>query len=71
MHNLMRLSELSGLYSQLDDKQKDFYDFLDLLNIEARYPNEKEQLLKLLTLEVCTQLLSQTEEELEWLQGKL
>ena len=40
MHNLTRLAEKSGLYERMGETQKDFYDFLDLLNIEARYPTE-------------------------------
>jgi len=51
--------------------QKDFYDFLDPLNIEARYPNEKEQLLALLTYEMCEQVLQKTEGELQWIQKQL
>ena len=41
IHNLIRLAEKSGLYERMTDNQKDFYDFLDPLNIEARYPNGK------------------------------
>jgi len=55
----------------MSEDQKDFYDFLDPLNIEARYPNEKEQLLTLLTYEMCEQLLQKTEGELQWIQKQL
>ena len=71
IHNLIRLAEKAGLYERMSEDQKDFYDFLDPLNIEARYPNEKEQLLALLTYEMCEQLLQKTEGELEWIQKQL
>jgi HEPN domain-containing protein len=71
IHNLIRLAEKVGLYERMSEDQKDFYDFLDPLNIEARYPNEKEQLLTLLTYEMCEQLLQKTEGELQWIQKQL
>ena len=71
IHNLIRLAEKAGLYESMSEDQKDFYDFLDPLNIEARYPNEKEQLLALLTYEKCEQLLQKTEGELQWIQKQL
>lgn len=42
IHNLTRLAEKAGLFERMNEDQKDFYDFLDPLNIEARYPNEKK-----------------------------
>jgi HEPN domain-containing protein len=71
IHNLTRLAEKSSLYERMNETQKDFYDFLDPLNIEARYPNEKEQLLRLLTKEKCKNILKKTEEELRWIQAQL
>lgn len=65
------MAEKVGLYERMSEDQKDFYDFLDPLNIEARYPNEKEQLLTLLTYEMCEQLLQKTEGELQWIQKQL
>ena len=47
-HNLTLLAEKSGIYNKMTDKQKDFLDFLEPLNIEARYPAEKEKLLAVL-----------------------
>ena len=32
-------------YDEMTDEQKDFIDFLEPLNIEARYPTTKEKLL--------------------------
>ena len=40
------------------------------LNIEARYPRAKEEILKKLNLQKCKSLLKQTEELLEWIKNK-
>ncbi len=66
-HNLTVLAEKSGIYDDLSDKQKDFIDFLDPLNIEARYPVLKEKLLLILTDKKCMEIISATEELLKWI----
>ncbi|NQT59558.1 MAG: HEPN domain-containing protein [Bacteroidetes bacterium] len=68
---ILRLAEKSGIYERMTDNQKDFYDFLAPLNIEARYPNEKEQLLQLLTDDTCKEILHKTKGELQWIQEQL
>lgn len=55
----------------MSDEQKDFYDFLEPLNIEARYPTTKEKLLAILNYEKCQELIKRTEGELEWVLKKL
>lgn len=70
-HNLMLLAEKSGIYNDLTDEQKDFLDFLEPLNIEARYPTTKEKLLSVLTDEKCKELIIRTEGDLEWVMKKL
>lgn len=70
-HNLTLLAEKSGLYENMTDQQKDFVDFLEPLNIEARYPTAKDKLLKILTDEKCNELIKLTESELEWIIAKL
>lgn len=42
-HNLITLAKKTGLYKQFTDDQKDFIDTLTPLNIQARYPEEKEK----------------------------
>ncbi|MCD8184269.1 MAG: HEPN domain-containing protein [Bacteroides sp.] len=49
----------------------DFIGRLEPLNIEARYPSYKERLMKSLTKEYCTELLSQTKELQSWIKNKL
>ena len=70
-HNLGLLAQKAGLYSMLSEEQKNFLDFLEPLNIEARYPTRKEKLLALLTDEKCCQIISQTESGLKWVMKKL
>lgn len=46
-------------------------DFLEPLNIEARYPTTKEKLLTILNDEKCKELIKGTEGMLEWVMKKL
>lgn len=70
-HNLTILAEKSNIYEQFSDEQKDFLDFLEPLNIEARYPTTKEKLLSILNHEKCSEIIIQTEGELRWIMKKL
>ena len=57
IHNLSRLASLSGVYEKLDENQRDLLDILEPLNIEARYPKEKNMILESLTREKCELLI--------------
>ena len=70
-HNLTLLAEKADLYVNMTEKQKDFLDFLEPLNIEARYPMAKDKLLQILTDEKCAELIKLTENELTWIIKKL
>lgn len=70
-HNLTLLAEKSGIYDELTNEQKDFLDFLEPLNIEARYPTTKERLLEILNEEKSKELVNRTEGELEWIMKRL
>jgi HEPN domain-containing protein len=59
------------MYANMTETQKDFIDFLEPLNIEARYPTTKEKLLQILNDEKCTELIKLTEQQLEWIIKKL
>lgn len=65
-HNLTNLCKQSGLFEKLDDKQKDFLFTVQPLNIEARYPSYKENLLKSLNNKNCSEILINTKEFLAW-----
>lgn len=71
IHSLSRLAERCGLIEELSDEQADFIDQLEPLNIEARYPSYKERLMRSLTYERCTLLITQTLELQTWIRHKL
>ena len=71
IHNLLRLSELTGLLSQYDKKQRQFIISINPLNIEARYPIQKEKLESLLSKDYCIQLVKETEAFLQWIKNRL
>jgi len=70
-HNLALLAQKSGLYEVMSEEQKTFLDFLEPLNIQARYPTQKEKLLSLLNSATCEKLIHKTEIELQWLMKQL
>lgn len=71
IHHLSRLAMKSGLADSMTEKQLDFIDKLEPLNIEARYPSYKERLLKALTPEYCQELLRNTHTLQLWIRNKL
>lgn len=70
-HNLSFLAKESGLHERFSDEQRDFLDFLEPLNIEARYPTHKEKLHQTLSRDVCTKLLAKTNEMAQWIKTQL
>jgi len=52
-HDLPRLAELANFYDLLSEEQKSFINMINPLNIEARYPDYKGRIAKLLTIERC------------------
>jgi HEPN domain-containing protein len=70
-HSLSYLAKKSGIYERIADDFKDFIDILEPLNIEARYPSHKEQLLKSLTKERTETLLENTKNLQQWIKEKL
>lgn len=70
-HSLSRLADLSGLYAELNESQKDLLDMLEPLNVETRYPTQKDMILKSLTREKCEALIGKTKELSEWIKRQL
>ena len=70
-HRLSLLAKKASLYSLFSESQKNFIDILEPMNIESRYPSNKDRLLKSLTEERCTQILQETEELHLWIRQKL
>ena len=70
-HNLSSLAKQSTISKSFSEDQLDFLDILEPLNIEARYPTHKEQLLKSLGHKQCQDILIRTKELFEWIRVKL
>ncbi len=70
-HSLSYLAKQGGFYDSFTERQKDFIDQIEPLNIEARYPSHKERLLKSLTEEKCSEILQMTKELQQWIKEKL
>jgi len=56
IHDLAKLANLAGIYSDFSDTQKSLLATLDPMHIEARYPDYKEEVRKSLPPEVCKNL---------------
>jgi len=70
-HYLQILAEKSGLKNHLNDKMKKLLNRLMPLNIQARYPHNRKELLKILTEQVCADLLYQSEDLFLWIRSLL
>ena len=70
IHRLRRLANLSGISGQMNEPQLSLLDTLSPLNVEARYPLHKAELLASLTPERCQNLIKETEVLLLWLKSK-
>lgn len=71
IYKLIRLAEDGNLYKLMSDEQKDFLDIISPLNIEARYPTQKQQLFEALNKAVCKKIVKQTEEMVAWIKKLL
>lgn len=70
-HKLIRLAEESNLYKEMNEEQKDFLDVLTPLNIEAKYPTQKQDLFEALNKETCKKIINETEKLVLWIKSKL
>lgn len=70
-HNLKYLAQESGLLDLMNQEQRSFLNRLLPLNIEARYPEEKDKLLQVLDQNRCQDILQTTEELQAWIREKL
>lgn len=70
-HNLLNLVQSSNLVKEISSEQRVFLQSIMPLNIEARYPEYKERLLRQLTPEVCAQIVDETNNFLLWIKSKL
>ena len=70
-HNLLILSEESNFDKQTDEKYILLFNELMPLNIQARYPDDKELLLKALGNKKCCELYKRTKEFYIWIKKSL
>lgn len=70
-HNLLTLITGAVLTQELSQEQKLFIQEMMPLNIEARYPEYKENLLKQLSPERCKQIIDNTNSFYLWIKNKL
>ena len=59
-HKLIFLAQQSGFYNSLSEEQKIIISEIEPLNIEARYPEYKSSMSKLLSRRKCLELFEQT-----------
>ena len=65
IHNLVRLSELSNVV--LNEEQKLFLDKINDFNLEVRYPEYKNEFYKTCTKEYAEGYLTKIREYYQWL----
>ncbi len=68
-HNLRLLAGKSSISDHFTDEQTAFLISLEPLNIEARYPTDKEKLLRSLSPERCLRILNSSKELLSWIRS--
>lgn len=70
IHSLVRLANLPGIAAAMNESQLSLLYVLNPLNIETRYPLNKEKLLRSLTESRCEDLIRKAEELLTWIKTK-
>lgn len=71
IHNLLVLSEKSGFDGKAKEEHLLLFNELMPLNIQARYPEDKELLLKSLDKKRCMELYKKTREFYTWIKKLL
>mgnify|MGYP000942308175 CR=1 FL=1 len=69
-HSLLKISQNGGFFDSIPEELKDIIDILEPLNIEARYPSQKDKLFSELTESRCNTILSDTEVLYIWIKDK-
>ena len=71
IHDLSKLAIKANIFDIMSDSRKDFIEDLNPLNIEARYPDYKQQLISALTKDKCGEIIEETEALLCWIKKQL
>lgn len=69
IHNLFRIAELCGI--EADENIKEILIRVTAYNIEARYPDEKNNFRKICTEDFTNKELKNAEQVIEWLRSLL
>jgi len=70
-HSLSYIAKKAKIYDLFSESQKAFIDLLEPLNIEARYPADKDKIFNSLTHDKCVDILINTRELQKWIKEKL
>jgi len=70
-HNLLILSTKLEIDKILLPEHKDLINKLMPLNIEARYPSNKDELFKILTFDYTKSLVKKTESLYKWIKKQI
>lgn len=70
VHGLRVLAQKVGLLDIMNEEQIDLLNLLEPLNIEARYPKDKDLLLQSLSYEKCNDIIQKTKGLLQWIKVK-
>ena len=71
IHDLTKLAVRAKLFSIMTEEHQDFLDELNPLNIEARYPEYKDEIAVGMSKESSIVLLNKTEDLLCWIKKQL
>ena len=70
IHDHKRIAQGCGLFTQMNDSQKDFLDTIKTMNIEARYQEYKDNVASSLDREKAAELLDNTKLLYSWILQK-
>ena len=70
-HKLIFVAQQGGFADMLSEIQTEFILEVEPLNIEARYPEYKERLVRRLTPDYCETLIKQTKILQQWIKVRL
>jgi HEPN domain-containing protein len=71
IHDLTKLAIRAKLHYLMSEEQQNFIEDLNPLNVEARYPEYKDDIAAGLSKDICTKMLAGTEEMLCWIKKQL
>lgn len=71
IHKLAFLADKCSLYKKLSDEQKEFINLLEPLNVESRYPVDKERIRTGFNYEKSEEIYKKTLELYQWIKDLL